>query len=96
MMVSGDRRAWREVEDIVRAAAPASFYGGCRVEWANAMGVAVVTVLASVRMVRSSVVLPHLFSFVCMLIPSCVVPLKQYLQIDSLDACMCPATTAIR
>jgi hypothetical protein len=58
MMVSGDKKAWRKVEQIVRAAAPASFYGGCRVEWANSIAVGVVTVLASVRMVCSHSVLP--------------------------------------
>jgi hypothetical protein len=51
MMVSGDKKAWREVEGVVRAAAPASFYGGSRVEWANTIGVGVLTFLASVRMV---------------------------------------------
>lgn len=51
MMVSGDKKAWREVEGVVHAAAPASFYGGRRVEWANTIGVGVVTFLASVRMV---------------------------------------------
>jgi hypothetical protein len=63
MMVSGDKEAWREVEEIVRAAAPASFFGGCRVDWANAIAVGVVTVLASLRMVHSLIVL--LFMFVC-------------------------------
>jgi hypothetical protein len=62
-MVSGDKKAWREVEGIVRAAAPASFFGGRRVEWANAIGVGVVTVLASVRMVRAVVV--HLYVCAC-------------------------------
>lgn len=51
MMVSGDKKAWRGVEGIVRAAAPASFYGGRRVEWANTIGVGVVAFLVSVRMV---------------------------------------------
>lgn len=51
MMVSGDKKAWREVEGVVRAAAPASFFGGRKVEWANTIGVGVFTFLASVRMV---------------------------------------------
>lgn len=50
MMVSGDKNAWKDVEKIVRAVAPASFYGGYKVEWANTTGVGVLTFITSVRM----------------------------------------------
>ena len=52
MMVSGDKTAWKDVEDVIRAVAPASFYGGYKVEWANTTGVGVLTFITSVRMVR--------------------------------------------
>lgn len=50
-MVSGDKNAWKYVEEIVRAVAPASFYGGYKVEWANTTAVGVLTFITSVRMV---------------------------------------------
>eukprot|EP00892_Ulva_mutabilis_P001739 jgi/Ulvmu1/11566/UM079_0009.1 len=50
MMVSGDKHAWKDLEEIVRAVAPASFYGGYKVEWANTTGVGVLTFMTSVRM----------------------------------------------
>lgn len=51
-MVSGDKNAWKDVEELVRAVAPASFYGGYKVEWANTAAVGVLTFITSVRMVR--------------------------------------------
>jgi hypothetical protein len=52
MMVSGDRAAWDAHTELLRAIAPAAFYGGASPEWANTVGVAVFTVLSSVAMVR--------------------------------------------
>ena len=53
IMVSGAKHAWKEIEEIVSAIAPASFYGGHKVEWANTTGVGVLTFMTSVRMVHS-------------------------------------------
>lgn len=52
MMVSGDRKAWDNVRELVHAVAPASFYGGHKVEWANTTGLGVLMFIEAVRMVR--------------------------------------------
>ena len=51
MMVSGDKNAWNHVQELVRAVAPASFYGGYKVEWANTTGLGVLMFIEAVRMV---------------------------------------------
>jgi hypothetical protein len=53
MMVSGDKIAWDEHVDVLRAAAPAAFYGGVNPEWANTVCTALCTVFSSVAMVCS-------------------------------------------